>query len=269
MAEQTEKTESEVLELIDTFSNESHITLDLIIEQLDKEKSILEVGSGLCLLSLFLRHEGFNIVALEPALGGFGLFEQLKKTILNHFDQIDLPVLSKPAQELDTKADGPFDLLFSNNVIEHIPNWPEAMSAMVKVLNQGGVMVHACPNYTVPYEPHYGIPAFRHFPKLSRNLFLPSESDREIWRSLNFITYKEVKDYCNANSLTCFFRKELLYNSIKRISEDEVFKQRHQGFVSTVASWVVKSGLGTVIKYVPASLSTPMIIEITYSGEAD
>ena len=265
---QSGKPEAEVLKLIQTFANESRVTLQLIIRQLDREHQILEVGAGLCLLSLFLKHEGFRITALEPALGGFGLFEQLKTAILKHFTEIDLPVLDKPAQALDLTTDGPFDLLFSNNVIEHIPEWPIALEAMAAVLNPNGLMVHACPNYTIPYEPHYGVPVFRHFPNLSRTLFLSAKRDPEIWDSLNFITCREIKHHCNKNTLTYQFRSELLYLAIKRIDEDEAFKQRHQGMVATLASLIMKSGLGAIIRRIPPSLSTPMVVEISRPGDS-
>ena len=126
-------------------------------------------------------------------------------------------------------------------------------------------MIHACPNYTIPYEPHYGVPVFRHFPNLSRKLFLPSGSDTEIWESLNFITCREIKSHCNRSNLTFRFRSELLYKAIKRINDDVVFRERHQGLVATLASLIMKSGLGALIRRIPPALSTPMIVEISRS----
>ncbi|ATX82053.1 Methyltransferase domain-containing protein [Mariprofundus ferrinatatus] len=265
VAEQSGHDRNEISALMNTFSNESRITLDLVIDKLDPEKRMLEVGAGLCLLSLFLTQQGFRIVALEPALGGFGLFERLKAAILSELSHIDLTVLDKPAQNLNAKEDGPFDLIFSNNVIEHIPDWHDAMESMVEVLKPSGLMIHACPNYSIPYEPHYGVPVFRHFPSFSRKLFLPSGSDPEIWDSLNFITCNEIRNYCNKNNLSYLFRKELLFNAIKRIDEDTAFRERHKGLVATVASLIIRSGMGALIKRIPPALSTPLIVEIRKS----
>lgn len=263
----TEK--SEIIQMIETFANESRVTLALIINQLHLQNRILEVGAGLCLLSLFLRESGFQVSALEPALGGFGLFEQLKKEILNHYSQIELGVIDKPAQDLKPQSDGTFDLIFSNNVIEHIPDWQDALTAMTTVLSEKGVMIHACPNYTIPYEPHYGIPVFRRFPEISRKLFLSSESNSEIWESLNFITCKEIMSYCSNRGLSFCFRKELLYNAIKRIHNDELFRERHPGLVSKSASFIMMSGLGSIIRKLPPSLSTPLIVEIRHNGRGN
>jgi len=264
IAAETGDSKESIESLLNTFSNEAHVTLDLILEYLDSDKRLLEVGAGLCLLSLFLNREGYQITALEPAMGGFGLFEQLKKSLLDHHTDIDLTVLDKPAQSLNPESDGYFDLIYSNNVIEHIPVWPDAMSAMATVLHSDGTMIHSCPNYTVPYEPHYGVPVFRHFPGLSRSLFLPSDANPEIWESLNFICCRDIKNYCKKKMLSAEFKDELLYVSLKRIDDDPVFKERHKGMVTTTASFIMKSGLGALIRRIPASLSTPMIMKISH-----
>jgi len=266
---ETGHSKEEVEALLKTFSNEAFVALDLIIEQLDINKNMLEVGAGLCLLALFLKNEGYRITALEPAIGGFGLFEQLKTTLLAHHAEIALTVLDKPAQSLNPKSDGYYELIYSNNVIEHIPDWPEAMNAMVTILHTDGTMIHSCPNYTVPYDPHYSIPVFRHFPKLSKSLFLPSNADPEIWDSLNFICCREIKKYCNKKNLSYDFKKELLYTSLKRIDEDPIFKERHKGLIATMASLIISSGLGLLIRRIPPSLATPLIVQISHETKPE
>lgn len=245
-----------------TYANESRVTVSLIQPHLTSGMRILEVGAGLCLTSLFLRQQGYQITALEPAIGGFGLFEQLKRAILNHYSDSMLTVLEKPAQQLNP-ADGPFDLIFSNNVIEHIPDWPAALSAMAAILSEQGNMLHACPNYTVPYEPHYGVPVFRHFRQLSKRLFLGKDRDMEIWNSLNFITCSEISHFCQRSQLSCSFEKSLLYKALKRIEDDPLFETRHQGVVASLARILMRSGIGNIFSYIPPCMATPMIVKIT------
>ena len=262
----TGKPAGEISSLLNTYANESLVSLELVAKRLASAERILEVGAGLCLLSLFLKQQGYPVIALEPALGGYGLFDQTKDAIRDHFSNISLEVLTAPAQELTVNEHGCFDLIFSNNVMEHIPDWPSAISAMAAVLSEHGTMVHACPNYTIPYEPHYGIPVFRHFRGLSARLFLPSDADTEIWNSLNLITCSQVKRICRAQNLTCDFEKSLLYKAFQRIHDDPVFQQRHQGMISTAANLAVKTPFRQLIRNIPASLSTPMIFEIRHSG---
>jgi 2-polyprenyl-3-methyl-5-hydroxy-6-metoxy-1,4-benzoquinol methylase len=57
-----------------------------------------------------------------------------------------------------TEHAGTFDLIFSNNVFEHVRDVQAALATLGALLRPGRVMVHNCPNYDVPYEPHFGIP---------------------------------------------------------------------------------------------------------------
>jgi len=199
-------------------------------------------------------------------MGGFDLFAHIKQAILNHADSIDLTVIDKPVQQLTADEDGEFDLIFSNNVMEHIPGWHQAMDAMSAVLSSNGQMLHACPNYTVPYEPHYGVPVFRHFPEISRRLFLQSSADTGIWESLNFITCRALAGYCRQNRLNAAFEQGLLYKALKRLEDDPLFADRHQGMVARVARLLMLSGIGNLFRYIPASLATPMIVTIRKSN---
>jgi len=255
--------EAVVRSMLDTYANESRVTVELIADHLQPHLRILEIGAGLCLTSLFLRQQGYDVTALEPAIGGFDLFAQIKKAMLEHYHHIELPVLDKPAQQLNMATDGCFDFVFSNNVIEHIPDWPAAMMAMTAVLATDGLMLHACPNYTIPYEPHYGVPVFRHFTGLSKRLFLSDAIDDGIWNSLNFITCRAIKKHCNSQRLTCRFEEALLYKALKRVDDDPLFEERHKGVVATIARFIMRSGLGLLIRRIPPCLATPMVVEIS------
>jgi len=259
----SDKQASDISVLLNTYANECHVSLDLVIDHLDPAERILEVGAGLCLLSLFLKQEGFQMTALEPALGGFGFIHQLQDAVIKHFPRLELKVIKEPAHLLNPLQHGSFELIFSNNVMEHIPDWPSALQAMSAVLSAGGKMLHACPNYTVPYEPHYGVPVFRHFPALSKRMFLSGNVDGDIWDSLNFITCRDVKKFCNNHNLVCCFERELLYKSLQRIEHDPLFEKRHQGLVTHAARLVMRSGLGGLLKTIPPALSTPMIMQLS------
>jgi len=255
-----------VRNFLETYINEMRVSFHLIESEIRKENRILEVGAGLCLLSLFLRREGYSIVALEPAIGGFELFDTARKAIAVHFSDIDLDILDCTAQQLDPSIHGSFDLIFSNNVLEHIPDWEDALLMMEGVLNRDGYMLHACPNYTVPYEPHYGIPVFRRCVGLSGRLFLPADADDGIWKSLNFITCEQVRKFCKRHRLICRFRQGLLFDALQRVETDHIFSERHKGLVVTVARFIMRSGLGQLVRRIPPSLATPMIVRIEKVG---
>ncbi len=252
--------------LFETFANEARAALTLVERHLAPGRRMLEVGAGLCLFSLFLKREGFDITALEPALGGYDAFAALRDAVLAIVDDGGLEVLRISAGALNPEEHGRFDFIFSNNVLEHIPAWEEALDAMLGVLAADGLMAHGCPNYVVPYEPHYGVPVFRWWPELSRWLFLPGDADAAIWESLNFMSHGQVRRYARRRGLDVRFRSGLLYEALRRLDGDEAFRARHRGVVGRMAAWVARSPMAELARHLPPSLTTPMAFEIKATG---
>lgn len=50
------------------------------------------------------------------------------------------------ATNLSEFKDGQFDFVFSSNMLEHIKNWPKALSESSRVLSSEGIMVHVMPS---------------------------------------------------------------------------------------------------------------------------
>ncbi|HXH72020.1 MAG TPA: methyltransferase domain-containing protein [Mariprofundaceae bacterium] len=256
--------------MLGMYANEARASLALVAGHLEPGARILEAGAGLCIFSIFLKSQGYDITALEPATGGFDLFSTLKQAVLAHTGATDLPVLDIPAQALDPASHGRFDLIFSNNVIEHIPGWKEALDAMLGVLSQGGRMLHSCPNYAVPYEPHFGIPVFRRLPGLSRALFGKRiASHPELWQSLNFLTYGQVMAFCLQRGLPVEFERGLLQKALARLDSDPSFRARHSSPLLLGSFALLKTtGLLKLLGSLPPGLTTPMIFTISRSAEA-
>lgn len=258
------KDKDEIRKLLAMYGNETYASLELVRHQLSQGKRTLEAGAGLCLFSLFLKSEGFDVTALEPATGGFDLFSTMKKVILDHYAELALDVLEFPAQALSPGITGRFDLIFSNNVIEHIPDWHGALDGMMSVLNEGGEMLHTCPNYSVPYEPHFGIPVLRCCPTLSARLFSGRLATHPgLWESLNFINQKELTVYCRSNGWVADFEPELLYRALIRLDSDPGFRERHTSPVVLGGYSLLKSlGLLRLIRRLPPRWTTPMTFTI-------
>lgn len=248
--------------ILETFRNEARATLALVEGHLRPGLRLLEVGAGLCLFSVFLRREGYDITALEPAMGGYSLFDTLRRLILELHHDVELPMLTCPAGELDVAKHGRFDLVFSNNVIEHIPDWQGALVAMAGVLSGQGRMLHACPNYSVPYEPHYGVAVLRRMPKLSKRFFLPAGADAEIWDSLNFISHRQVRRFAHGHGFAVSFEAGLIYKALARMQSDPLFRERHKGPIASIADFLAKTGLLKLLRYLPSAMSTPMIFSL-------
>ena len=63
------------------------------------------------------------------------------------------------AQRLAAFADGQFDLVYSHQVLEHIPKPWLAGAELVRVLKPGGIGIHT----TCAYNPRHGLPAFNDY----------------------------------------------------------------------------------------------------------
>ena len=142
---------------LDILVNEGRETVRMIQEYLRPGSRLLEVGGGIGLTYAFLKSEGYDITSLEPSTGGFGDRYQAGEGVISlaGIETDDwLPIVCSRVNETDKK----FDLIFSHFVLEHVLDIEESFEAMEGVLAEQGQMIHRCPNYWIPFEPHYNLP---------------------------------------------------------------------------------------------------------------
>jgi SAM-dependent methyltransferase len=223
-------------------------------------KRILEVGAGIGVLSIILAKDGHNITALEPGANGFDVNAQVGAAVREWLATEDLPLLDIEVGRLEPAKYGKFDLIFSVNVLEHIPDLSAAISAMESVLAPNGVMVHLCPNYTVPYEPHFGIPLVPFAPRATGGL-VPGIDRNPVWASINFITYGEVERLAARFGLLVTFRRGLMYDAFARLDTDQEFGARHKGVVRRIYRLLKATRILGLLRHIPPALATPMIFE--------
>jgi 2-polyprenyl-3-methyl-5-hydroxy-6-metoxy-1,4-benzoquinol methylase len=247
--------------LIDTQCNEARVGLSLIEPSLRPGARVLEVGSGIGLLAGVLAREGIDIVGIEPGGDGFGFMPTLAKMVARAVDiSPNLTSLPVSVTDLDPSQHGIFDLVYSVNVLEHVIALDEALAAMTRVLAPGGRMVHMSPNYTVPYEPHLGIPLVPGMPGLTRHLF-PRRVSRHValWENLNFVTAGRLRRLAKRNGLGMSLDAHVMGDMVRRILKDPIFANRHGGFISAVSRFLVSSGGLVLIDRIPPGLASPMV----------
>lgn len=240
---------------IETSLEEARHSLGLINGRDPDNKVILEFGSGLGLASSVLNMCGYNIVSFEP--GGLG-FE--KNLIVNRLIRRSLNLDYILLNDMEQLSGHRFDIIFSNNVLEHIDNIEEVLSGLNKVLNCDGIMIHNIPNYIIPYEPHFGVFFIPLFPKKTSFLIPKQITDTNLWKSINFINYFDVIRYAKQNSATVEFRRQALYKTFLRLESDKEFQERHRG-IGILALFLKKTNLINLLKFLPTFLNTPMIFE--------
>ena len=199
---------------------------------------------------------GFEVTALEP--GGVG-FEKNRDSLSNFsaFCGVNVSQLSEKAEEVDFTAMKKFNLIISNNVLEHVESVEKTLRNLETALVPTGIMVHSCANYAFPFEPHFGIPLIPLRPTLTR-FFLPkSITNTGVWKSLNFITAAQVRRNANLLGLECIFRKGTMVQSIRRLQTDMQFSIRHP-FLTKLVSIAKVNNLLTKWSSIPTRFATPM-----------
>ncbi len=226
-------------------------------------KRILEVGSGAGILTAWLLMNGADIIGIEPSALGFAFHEDIFSTIWEHYKLPDKKVFDLSAEQLDPAVVGKFDLIFSLNVMEHIPpaNLELVFSKMRSVMTETGAMYHHCPNYIIPFEPHYGLPLVPFFPQLTGKLKGVAKED--LWASVNFITLPQVKKIAKNLGLEVSFKKNVMKETFTRLEFDKQFASRHL-FLVKVYKVMKAVGIISLLGLIPPVLSTPMTYTLTF-----
>lgn len=263
--------EAEARERLDVFLNEARYGLGVVRPLLRPGDRILEVGAGPGLLAMALREEGFDVTALDPGGVGFGYLADLRRRAARLLGPraASLPWLDIGVDALDPARCGAFDLIFSISVLEHLPDLEGAFRAMAAALAPGGRMAHLCPNYAVPYEPHFGLPLVPGAPRLSARLHRRRIAARpELWASIHFVTHRSVRKAARAAGLSVAIEPQLA-PALERLRRDPVFARRHRAWpLRALSAAVAAPGARSLLGRAPASLSTPMLVRLTRPAEA-
>jgi SAM-dependent methyltransferase len=237
--------------------DEAAETVDMIAPRLahNPRLRVLEVGGGVALAYAYLRAAGVDLVAIEPGEAGYAGRYQTGCRLLELM-AVDAAGWSPLGAGALTTLGKSFDLIVSNFVLEHIDDLAAAMRAMGDVLAPGGVMVHRCPNYHVPYEPHFCIPLVPFAPRATAAL-VPRLRDDGLWRGLNFVTSSDVQRVCRAAGLTPTFLTGRYFWAFDRLRASAEFASRKR-FFARIARILGRLGLLPLLKLVPTALTTPM-----------
>ena len=234
---------------------EAEYTLRWIGSWLRDGQRVLEVGSGLGLTSAFLAMSGVDVCSIEPGGPGFERYERANP-ILRSSLEITHQHFVMAVEDATSVQPGTFDLIFSNNVLEHVRDVASTLGALNAVLRPGGVMVHNCPNYHVPFEPHFGIPLLPLRPASTARVLPDSITSTGLWQSINFVTASQVRRIAAQYGVEVEFQRGLLGDSIDRFVEPE-FAERHP-MLARVA--VPLRLLTPAFRRLPPAFATPMIV---------
>lgn len=238
-----------------THVGEVRVAMRLVGPAIHRDMRVLEVGSGVGLFAGYLRSINIDVTELEPVGLGFEFIGEARDALSSYTRpsaHLDIGV-----EQLDPALHGRFDLIFSLNVLEHVADWRLALEACASVLGENGQMIHAHPNYTIPYEPHFGVPLLPFRPGLTSFVLPDRMTNSDTWKSLNWITARQVRRWCRSTGLQVEFRSGVLAQTVDRVVTDQLFQQRHRGIARAGVVLVRRLRLVPLLERLPATLNSP------------
>jgi len=251
----TSLTASEFLEI---YIDEARYLLDLVRAHLKKGLRILEVGGGLGLFHLMAYAEGADITSMEPSEGGFSYFRTLGLSLITQLTGRPHRFVDGRGEDLPWGANE-FDLVVSNNVLEHVSDPRRVLQEMYRVTVPGGILLHSCPNYLFPYEPHYKVPVIPCAVGFSGRVCWRAFQTDPLWRSLNSINVMTVMHAVHAMPGARLVFRNAMRHIVKRLANDAYLGKRH----GTLARFVLMPPVRALLMVLPPQLLTPMVFEIT------
>lgn len=121
-------------------------------------------------------------------------FESENKQYDKVADDLDIEYVVGDACAMPQYADGSFDIVHSNSVIEHVGSW-QKMADFAREVSRVGVAYYVqTPNFWFPIEPHYGVPFFHWLSEPTR-VFLHVRMRVGYLRKLTFPEALEAVDH--------------------------------------------------------------------------
>jgi SAM-dependent methyltransferase len=121
-----------------------------------KGVKILEIGSGYGFFLVYAsKNLGWNLWGIEPDNRNGGRFE-LAVDVLNE-NSIDKERLFNVVGENTKLGSNSFDVVISNDVLEHVRDPVAVLQESYRITKPGGFLIFNIPNYRWVYEGHYNM----------------------------------------------------------------------------------------------------------------
>ncbi len=179
---------------------------------------ILDVGGRETIWS----REGF----CEP-----NTIDRFQITILNiHKEKTTSPNIISvvgDARNMSEFADGEFDIVFSNSVIEHVGNYADQMQMAKEIKRVGKKYFVQTPNFYFPIEPHFVFPFFQFLP-LQMKVWILTNIGRRHKKVANREQAKNI-----ANGINLLNKKEF----IKLFPKATIFEEKFLGLTKSFIAY--------------------------------
>lgn len=153
---------------------------------------ILEVGSGSGGFIVAMRRRGYDIIGLEPSSD----YRQITALRAARYD-LDVDVLAAQGEHLPL-PDKTFDLIYSNDVLEHVLSPESVLTEMKRVLKDDGAIYVTIINRFAWLDPHYHLFGINWLPRflgerlvkiLAGSKDVSRATDKQKLSELNYFTW--------------------------------------------------------------------------------
>ena len=248
----------EIIDPLRTYISEAKFFKNIVapdVANLTSGSYVIEVGSGIGLLSLHLASLGFEVTAFEPQSSGFNQMNAMRSLISENWKPSAPQVEFREASlNQTTQLEKLADYIFAINVIEHVHNFEELITHAVKAKTPEATMRIVCPNYSIPYEPHFNIPII--FTKrITKFIFghkihnskIP-DSD-EFWGDLSWPTQKKLKKILKSKGWNVEFSRDATHEYLNRAFSDSDFIVRKGRIIGSL--FKLTSVLVKIVRFIP------------------
>ncbi len=243
---------------LNVYLSEASVALQLVEPRLRPGDRVLEVGGGLGLFACVLHRAGVDVTDLEPLGEGFDFIGYARRAVRGESPPPEIPL---GVESLDPEMHGLFDLVYSVNVLEHVADWSIALDRIHDCLTPDGVAVLTCPNYTFPFEPHFGVPLLPFRPAATERILPQRITGTGLWRSLNWVTARKVSRWADGAGASVRFSSGMLADGVARLHSDPEFRARHRK-IAWLAGVTRLSLVDRALRALPPLLMTPMTFEV-------
>ena len=248
----------EIIDPLRTYISEAKFFKNIVtpdVANLISGRYVIEVGSGIGLLSLHLASLGFEVTAFEPQSSGFNQMNAMRSLISENWKPSAPQVEFREASlNQTTQLEKLADYIFAINVIEHVHNFEELITHAVKAKTPEATMRIVCPNYSIPYEPHFNIPIIFTkritkfvFGHKIHNSKIP-DSD-EFWGDLSWPTQKKLKKILKSKGWNVEFSRDATHEYLNRAFSDSDFIVRKGRIIGSL--FKLTSVLAKIVRFVP------------------